>query len=508
MLNTTGTGRPQELQPLPIMGMMYRWGVDLCGPFIGADGKKRYIMVMIEHFSKHVELAVLTSKDSAETAQVFLDRVIARFGAPAEVVTDQGKEFQGEFDVLMRQCFIDHRPTSAYHPQADGAAERIVQTIKKSLTKYAALEGDLTVWETWLPWVGLGYRCSKQASTGFSPYALLYGVEPTLPPAVKRVLEGKEAELAFAVSSDRERMAELMIERARLMQERCSMAGSNLKIAQHRDTLRYARTRSGSYHPRIHQYLPGDYVYVQKPAEIRRNLVPGVGATILKVVEVRPTGVVTVQGRCTGTQQVRIEHLRPCHLPDIDPVADPSMFRPPADWPCEVCGSSTEAERMLLCDVCNSGWHIDCIGITKMPGTSEPWLCPGCKEEGIDYNDLAEDRAAQAGEASGGDSAEPKRPSVAEEKSMKSTQKKTVAAAQKLDGKRVWRSDMNDSTYRLERQEGVLKFQGGHNWPRILIVEWDGGGKEYVSLRQANQLQAVVVQREGGRSKRTGGAGK
>jgi hypothetical protein len=40
------------LKPLPIMGMFYRWGVDLCKmPFKSVSGN-RYVVVMIEHFSK------------------------------------------------------------------------------------------------------------------------------------------------------------------------------------------------------------------------------------------------------------------------------------------------------------------------------------------------------------------------------------------------------------------------------------------------------------------------
>jgi hypothetical protein len=40
------------LKPLPIMGMFYRWGVDLCKmPFKSVSGN-RYVVVMIEHFIK------------------------------------------------------------------------------------------------------------------------------------------------------------------------------------------------------------------------------------------------------------------------------------------------------------------------------------------------------------------------------------------------------------------------------------------------------------------------
>jgi len=60
------------LTPLPINGMFYRWGVDLCGPFPESKRSYKYIMVCIEHFSKWVELIPLKSKEPRETSTAFL----------------------------------------------------------------------------------------------------------------------------------------------------------------------------------------------------------------------------------------------------------------------------------------------------------------------------------------------------------------------------------------------------------------------------------------------------
>jgi len=60
----------------------------------------------------------------------FLDRVLSHFGAPTEVLTDQSTEFQGEFQVLCDKALIDHQTTSRDHPEADGLAKRVVQTVK------------------------------------------------------------------------------------------------------------------------------------------------------------------------------------------------------------------------------------------------------------------------------------------------------------------------------------------------------------------------------------------
>jgi hypothetical protein len=48
-------------------------------------------------------------------AEAFLG-VMTRFGACAEVLTDNGTEFQGEFEELCQKLFLDHRWTARYHP--------------------------------------------------------------------------------------------------------------------------------------------------------------------------------------------------------------------------------------------------------------------------------------------------------------------------------------------------------------------------------------------------------
>jgi hypothetical protein len=111
------------------MGMFYRWGVDLCKmPFKSVSGN-RYVVVMVEHFSKWIELVPIPEKTSHHTAAA-LRGVLCRYGAPAEVLTDQGEEFQGEFAELLTKLLIDYRLTSRDHPQSDELAERMVQTVK------------------------------------------------------------------------------------------------------------------------------------------------------------------------------------------------------------------------------------------------------------------------------------------------------------------------------------------------------------------------------------------
>ena len=108
------------------MGLDYRWSLDFAGPFVVTSCGTKFVLVMVEHFSKWIELVALF-QNSAELAPVAsLDRVLARFGASAEVLTDQGRESLGAFEELCTKALIDHRTTSREHPDADGLVEQVV----------------------------------------------------------------------------------------------------------------------------------------------------------------------------------------------------------------------------------------------------------------------------------------------------------------------------------------------------------------------------------------------
>ena len=99
-----------QLKPLSIMGIGYKWSLDFVGPLPPTPPGAKYVLVMVEHFSKWIELVALSQNSLELATAAFLDRVLARFGAPIEVLTDQGREFLGSFEELCMQALIDHIP--------------------------------------------------------------------------------------------------------------------------------------------------------------------------------------------------------------------------------------------------------------------------------------------------------------------------------------------------------------------------------------------------------------
>jgi len=71
-VKTSFSFRQLMLSPLFIQGMLYRWSCDLVGKLPQTSKGNVYIMIMIEHFSKWVELVALPNKSSHNTNQAFL----------------------------------------------------------------------------------------------------------------------------------------------------------------------------------------------------------------------------------------------------------------------------------------------------------------------------------------------------------------------------------------------------------------------------------------------------
>jgi len=328
-------------------------------------------MVIIEHYTKWIELVPIRGKSSATTAYAFQQNVLSRFGASAEVVTDGGTEFQGEFQDLLLMNFIDHRTTTPNHPQADGLAERCVQTLKLSLRKQCAEKTGELEWDVMTGWMAMGYRCSPQESTRISPYEMLFGMRPLIPSAA-----AQETWPLLDVSKGRqEAAAEELKERAARMQKIGVIAGANLETAQHRDGLRYAHIRGGGWVPQVRKFEPGDYVYVQNASD-RRTLEVSARGEILRVKRVGEKGTLILEGRCGRTIAINANNCAPCHL-----VIDGTQEKPAKahrNLACRVCRMPHLGTKMLRCDGCDTGWHMQCL---TPPLTATPegdWFCPDC----------------------------------------------------------------------------------------------------------------------------------
>ena len=121
-------------------------------------------------------------------------------GVPEEILTDQGSQFMSQLLAELHHLLHIHSiQTSPYHLQTDGLVERFNQTLKSMLRKAVANEGKN--WDKLIPYLLFAYKEVPQASTGFSPFELLYGRNVRGPlDVIREIWEGSRQSEASVVS--------------------------------------------------------------------------------------------------------------------------------------------------------------------------------------------------------------------------------------------------------------------------------------------------------------------
>ena len=102
------------------------------------------------------------------------------FGAPAYLVSDQGKAFTGHLISNLCELYgVQKLRTLPYYAQTNGQVEMMNQTIIRMIGK---LEQDKKAhWSEHLPEMLAAYNGTHSAVTGYSPYFLLFGRQLRMP---------------------------------------------------------------------------------------------------------------------------------------------------------------------------------------------------------------------------------------------------------------------------------------------------------------------------------------
>ncbi|XP_011859544.1 PREDICTED: uncharacterized protein LOC105557028 [Vollenhovia emeryi] len=190
----TGKGK-SPLQIYNVGSPFERVQIDVLVPLPTSTAGNRYLLVVIDCFSKWVEAFPVKNIRAKAVAEVFVNQIISRHRIPGEVHTDQGRNFESKlFSEIMTLLGIKKTRTTPLHPQTDGQVERQHRTILDFLAKF--ISDNQKDWDRWIPMYLLAYRSSKHETTGVSPSELCYGRDLRLPLDLLRgcppVICGKE----------------------------------------------------------------------------------------------------------------------------------------------------------------------------------------------------------------------------------------------------------------------------------------------------------------------------
>jgi hypothetical protein len=222
-----------------------------------------------DHFTKWVEAYAVPNKEAETVAERLVTEFICRFGAPMEIHSDQGRQFESRlFQEMCRMLGMTKTRTSPYHPQGDGLVERFNRTLLEMLSKW--VNENQTTWDDRLPHVMMAYRSSPQASTQFSPHFLMFGREVQLPLDVvfgqPQQQVARESDYVFKLRNDLEAAHQATREK--------------LNVSQKIQKSYYDRRCAGN------QYQEGDRVWllntVVKPGRTQKLHCPWEGPYVIK----------------------------------------------------------------------------------------------------------------------------------------------------------------------------------------------------------------------------------
>ena len=102
------------------------------------------------------------------------------FGAPAYLISDQGKAFMGHIITHLCDMYgVQKLRTSPYHAQTNGQVECMNQMIIRMIGKLE--EDKKACWSKHLPKLLLAYNATCSTVTRYSPYYLLFGRRSRIP---------------------------------------------------------------------------------------------------------------------------------------------------------------------------------------------------------------------------------------------------------------------------------------------------------------------------------------
>ncbi|XP_068208290.1 uncharacterized protein [Palaemon carinicauda] len=195
------TGRPNEkIPPAPLVPIVVpstpfdKIIIDCVGPLPKTSRRNEYILSVLCPTTRF-PLAFPLKNISARNIIQQLIKVFTLFGFPRELQCDRGTNFTSTlFQSALHQFNIFNVLSSAYHPQSNGALERVHQTLKNLLRRYG-METEKE-WDEDIDLLLYILRSVPNESTGVSPFEMMFGRRPrsNLSMIKEQILKGSRKE--------------------------------------------------------------------------------------------------------------------------------------------------------------------------------------------------------------------------------------------------------------------------------------------------------------------------
>eukprot|EP00253_Pinus_taeda_P011458 PITA_11458 len=161
------------------------------------EGQHRWILTATDYFTKWIEAIPCRQENDSSIIQFLEANILARFGCPDKIITDNAVAFRSKNMVSFCHKFhITLGHSTAYYPQGNGLAESSNKSLVNMIKK--VLEENKKNWPKKLVNALWEDRLTTKRSIGVSPYELVYGLEAKFPSSlgihVMKLLQESQAE--------------------------------------------------------------------------------------------------------------------------------------------------------------------------------------------------------------------------------------------------------------------------------------------------------------------------
>lgn len=175
-------GKYGELHPISSDHVWQKIGIDIAGPLNPVVDGYKYILVIIDYFSRYGVAEPLRTMNGGEIARAIFNCIFCKFGIPETIISDRAANLnQGVVSKLCQFFGSKKRASVSYKPDTDGAAERLIGSLKSRLRKI--VYASPTLWPYSLAPVLMSYNSTVHETIGCTPHSLVFGREPRLLPS-------------------------------------------------------------------------------------------------------------------------------------------------------------------------------------------------------------------------------------------------------------------------------------------------------------------------------------
>ena len=337
--------------------------IDFIGPLPRSKKGNEHILVISDNFSKWSECIPLPNQSAELTARTAVNEFFTRFGFPSQIISDQGRNFDGHlFAEMCKLLKIKKSRTTPYRPSSNGQAERNNRTLIAAVRCVIEEQDDL--WDEWMPQLNMAMRSAVNRNTGMTPNMMMLGREINTP--MELTIPGKDSD-------------------PKSPEEYCTKLQTSLQKTHEiaRDCLKTQLKRAKSDHDvksKIQEFKSGDIVYILDKARINK----------LKPLYRGPALITEVLSPCNfrvlidnhNSKIVNHDMIKLCGdklIPRWITQRRTSLLEEKEVTYC-ICKKPDDGFQMIQCDKCQEWFHCHCMHLSKANTLKlKEFLCPRCK---------------------------------------------------------------------------------------------------------------------------------